>query len=149
MSRVADIITIFSGDLLFLKWENGLPIRVFVTPNRISVARLLSWASSRTTTLYFESSWSSRNPFNKQPSVMYFILVEELEQSSNLTWYPTSSPSLARILKATLWATDMAATLRGWDTAMTLSLPNPPSYSTGELHCLAAPSLSCNNNTLR
>lgn len=46
-------------------------------------------------------------------SITYFSMVFAELQSSNLIEYPTSCPSMTSISSATLWATLMAATLRG------------------------------------
>ena len=55
------------------------------------------------------------------PSVKYLILVcAALQQSSNLTEYPTSFPKTTPLSWATLFATDVAAIRLGKLTAMQL-----------------------------
>ena len=62
------------------------------------------------------------------PSVRNLSLVEEEEQSSNLTLYPTSSPSCVPLSPATRCAMLVAATRRGWVTTRHLPfLANPAS----------------------
>lgn len=46
-------------------------------------------------------------------------------QSSKRTWYPTLDPKVHFISSATLWATDMAATFRGWVTPIIPCCENP------------------------
>ena len=64
-------------------------------------------------------SWESKMAsLSSIPSVMNLSLVEDEEQSSNLTLYPTSSPSCPPLSSATRIAMLVAATRRGWVTAI-------------------------------
>jgi hypothetical protein len=83
-------------------------------PNKTSVWRLLSCASSIIITLYNSKSGSLRLSLNKTPSVIYLILVFLLVWSSKRIEYPTSSPRGVPISSETRFATLTAATLLGY-----------------------------------
>ena len=89
-------------------------IASFISPNKTSVAIVLSCASSKIITLYCDKFLSMRVSLKSIPSVIYFIIVLSEHWSSNRIKYPTSSLILQPNSLATLNATDIAATRLGW-----------------------------------
>lgn len=69
--------------------------------------------------------YSRKNYLNSNPSVIYLILVELDVTSSNRIEYPTLWPSSTPHSSATRFATETAATRRGWVIPMTF----PPLHS--------------------
>ena len=63
------------------------------SPKRMSVERVLSWASSSTTIPYLLNMGSIIDSLNSIPSVRYFSLVAGVVLSSNLMVYPTVYPN--------------------------------------------------------
>ena len=95
-----------------------------ISASRMSVCRLLSWASSTTMHEYLVKFLSSTHSLSRAWSVMNTTLV----LSENLppcipTLYPISTPSLAPISSLTCFARVIAATLRGWVQAISPLVP--------------------------
>eukprot|EP00982_Pelagococcus_subviridis_P010006 30960-Pelagococcus_subviridis.AAC.6 len=85
----------------------------FKIPKSTSVCSDRSCASSMITQLYASRSDSRSVSLSNTPSVMYLITVSGPVQSSNRIAYPTFPPSSQPSSSLTLFATDIAATLRG------------------------------------
>eukprot|EP00958_Prasinococcus_capsulatus_P020771 scaffold2752_cov393-Prasinococcus_capsulatus_cf.AAC.10 len=132
-SRVADVMTT----------RGWLPLELRIlflrSPNRTSVFRLLSCASSSTMTEYLLTLSSSRNSRSRHPSVMYLILVALQVRSSKRMLYPTSRPSSTLISLATRRATDTAATRRGCVTAIVRPSSVKPALTRNWLICVVFP----------
>ena len=110
-----------------ISFSYGLLARISLTkPNKISVFRVLSWASSRITIEYFYSLGSTVASLKSIPSVIYFKIVFLDVRSSKRIEYPTYYPNSTSISSLTLFATDIAATLRGCVQAIDFPFPTRP-----------------------
>jgi len=123
------MITILSGPLTFSPFFGAL--RAFWISLRLassmSVRIVRSCASSTTMTLYRRNIGSTSSSRTSIPSVTNLILVCDEDLSSKRTEYPTRSPILQPCSRATRCARDVAATRRGWVTAIAPGLAMPAS----------------------
>ena len=115
-SMVAEVITTL---------KSGLSDRHrLISASRMSVCRLLSWASSTMMHEYLVKFLSSTHSLSSAWSVMNttWVLSENLPPCMPAL-YPISTPSLAPISTLTCFARVIAATLRGWVQAIIPLLP--------------------------